>query len=85
MVGCAGANRTAAGLNADQLARTVSGTVLAGEISLIAALASGDLLRSHMALNRKKDGASSARHYSTSAYRPQPNYGEMFEEYFPIP
>lgn len=54
MIGCAGANKTTAGLNADHLARTVAGTVLAGEISLIAALASNDLLKSHLALNRKK-------------------------------
>ena len=55
MIGVAGASKTNPGSNADVLARTVAGTVLAGEISLVAALASGDLLKSHMDLNRKKD------------------------------
>lgn len=53
IIGCAGANREVTGGNADTLARVVAGTVLAGEISLIAALASGDLLKAHMDLGRK--------------------------------
>lgn len=53
MLGCRGANRASTGANADQLARIVAGTVLAGELSLMAALASGDLLKSHLELNRK--------------------------------
>jgi len=50
-----GASKGKPGDNAKQLAKIVCGTVLAGELSLIAALASGDLCRSHMRLNRKKD------------------------------
>eukprot|EP00042_Codosiga_hollandica_P046739 m.495338 g.495338 ORF g.495338 m.495338 type:complete len:117 (-) comp57299_c0_seq1:186-536(-) len=60
IIGCSGSHPVTPGLNADTLARVVAGTVLAGEISLLAALASGDLLKSHMLLNRKKD--SDSRH-----------------------
>jgi hydroxymethylglutaryl-CoA reductase (NADPH) len=55
LMGCAGANRTIVGAHADQLARVVAAAVLAGELSLMAALASGDLLESHMKLNRRKE------------------------------
>eukprot|EP01095_Lingulamoeba_sp_RSL-Kostka_P004220 TRINITY_DN1530_c0_g2_i2.p1 TRINITY_DN1530_c0_g2~~TRINITY_DN1530_c0_g2_i2.p1 ORF type:complete len:319 (+),score=116.43 TRINITY_DN1530_c0_g2_i2:161-1117(+) len=42
------------GENASIVARTVAAGVLAGEISLLAALSSGDLVSSHMKLNRVK-------------------------------
>jgi hydroxymethylglutaryl-CoA reductase (NADPH) len=58
IIGCQGANRKVIGGNADSLARVVASTVLAGEISLCAALASGDLLKSHMELNRKPSTAT---------------------------
>jgi len=48
-----GANPALPGSNAATLARTVCATVLAGEVSLMAALCSGSLIESHMALNRK--------------------------------
>jgi len=54
MLGCQGANRDKTGANADSLAEVVAATVLAGEISLIAALATNDLLKAHIDLNRKK-------------------------------
>eukprot|EP00051_Salpingoeca_urceolata_P026997 m.479618 g.479618 ORF g.479618 m.479618 type:complete len:578 (+) comp21529_c0_seq1:370-2103(+) len=60
LLGCAGANRSATGANADTLARVVAGTVMAGELSLMAALASNDLLKAHMDLNRKQDAAPAA-------------------------
>ena len=34
------------------LARLVGGTVLAGELSLLSALAAGHLVKSHMTMNR---------------------------------
>lgn len=43
----------APGANAQQLARVVAATVLAGELSLLAALAANHLVRSHMQHNRK--------------------------------
>lgn len=42
------------GQKADTLATVIAATVLAGELSLIGAQAAGHLIRSHMALNRKK-------------------------------
>eukprot|EP01119_Soliformovum_irregulare_P019084 TRINITY_DN5981_c0_g1_i1.p1 TRINITY_DN5981_c0_g1~~TRINITY_DN5981_c0_g1_i1.p1 ORF type:complete len:498 (+),score=85.02 TRINITY_DN5981_c0_g1_i1:94-1587(+) len=41
------------GQNADRLARIICATVLAGELSLMAALSAGHLMRSHLSLNRK--------------------------------
>ncbi|KAG2323279.1 hypothetical protein Bca4012_058771 [Brassica carinata] len=41
-----------AGSNARQLARIVAGSVLAGELSLMSAIASGQLVKSHMKYNR---------------------------------
>uniref|UniRef100_A0A3B5MR20 3-hydroxy-3-methylglutaryl coenzyme A reductase n=1 Tax=Xiphophorus couchianus TaxID=32473 RepID=A0A3B5MR20_9TELE len=50
MLGVAGPNQP--GENARQLARVVCATVLAGELSLMAALAAGHLVKSHMTHNR---------------------------------
>lgn len=52
MLGVKGANIECPGANASQLARIVCGTVLAGELSLMAALAAGHLVRSHLRHNR---------------------------------
>ncbi|XP_028829660.1 3-hydroxy-3-methylglutaryl-coenzyme A reductase-like [Denticeps clupeoides] len=52
MLGVQGASTDQPGDNARQLARVVVGTVLAGELSLMAALAAGHLVRSHMTHNR---------------------------------
>ena len=40
------------GENSTMLARLVSGAVLAGELSLLSALAAGHLVKSHMTMNR---------------------------------
>ncbi|PIA13731.1 3-hydroxy-3-methyl-glutaryl-CoA reductase [Coemansia reversa NRRL 1564] len=52
MLGCRGPNRECPGAHAQRLARITCAAVMAGELSLCAALASGDLVRSHIALNR---------------------------------
>jgi len=49
-----GASYESPGAHADQLARVVCASVLAGELSLMSALAAGHLMSSHMALNRAK-------------------------------
>ncbi|KAG7477013.1 hypothetical protein MATL_G00088920 [Megalops atlanticus] len=54
MLGVQGASQDSPGENARQLARVVCGTVLAGELSLMAALAAGHLVKSHMTHNRSK-------------------------------
>ncbi|XP_024363474.1 3-hydroxy-3-methylglutaryl coenzyme A reductase 1 [Physcomitrium patens] len=55
LLGVKGANVESPGANAQTLARIVAGTVLAGEISLMAALAAGQLVRSHMKYNRSSN------------------------------
>lgn len=52
MLGIQGPNPKNPGHNAKQLARVVCGTVLAGELSLMGALAAGHLVRSHLKYNR---------------------------------
>eukprot|EP00061_Rhincodon_typus_P018799 g48126.t1 len=51
MLGVQGASRECPGENARQLAEIVCGTVMAGELSLMAALAAGHLVKSHMIHN----------------------------------
>lgn len=53
MLGIQGASTKSPGLHAKQLAKVVATGVLAGEVSLLAALAAGDLVKSHMKMNRK--------------------------------
>ena len=55
LLGAKGANYDEPGKNAQKLARIVAGTVLAGEISLMSALAANHLVSAHLALNRKKE------------------------------
>lgn len=52
MLGVKGSNPEEPGKNAQTLARIVASTVMAGELSLMSALASGDLVRAHMIHNR---------------------------------
>ncbi|KAL1110150.1 hypothetical protein AAG570_008227, partial [Ranatra chinensis] len=52
MLGVRGPHESCPGENANTLARIVCGSVLAGELSLMAALASGHLVRSHLRHNR---------------------------------
>jgi hydroxymethylglutaryl-CoA reductase (NADPH) len=49
---CAGSNDDDPGANAIQLAKIVCATVLAGELSLLAALSTNDLVKSHLRHNR---------------------------------
>lgn len=50
---CQGAAKDDPGAHARTLATVVAGAVLAGELSLLAALSAGHLMKAHMALNRK--------------------------------
>jgi hydroxymethylglutaryl-CoA reductase (NADPH) len=52
LLGVRGAHSTSPGENARLLARIIASAVLAGELSLNAALAAGHLVRAHMAHNR---------------------------------
>ncbi|CAM9751742.1 unnamed protein product [Ectocarpus sp. 6 AP-2014] len=61
VVGCRGATQAPGrpGENAQQMAKVVAGATLAGELSLVAALASNQLVRAHMQHNRKPQAPSS--------------------------
>lgn len=52
MLGVKGAHIDSPGANAQCLARIIAGSVLAGELSLMSALAAGHLVKSHMKYNR---------------------------------
>lgn len=52
MLGVKGAHASLPGANASRLARIICATVLAGELSLMAALAEHDLVKSHLRHNR---------------------------------
>lgn len=54
MLGVCGPNSDVPGENANQLARIVCATVMAGELSLLSALAAGHLVKSHLTHNRSK-------------------------------
>jgi hydroxymethylglutaryl-CoA reductase (NADPH) len=49
-----GSQENNVGENARQLARVISAAVLAGELSLMAALSKNELMSAHIKLNRKK-------------------------------
>ncbi|GFY49037.1 3-hydroxy-3-methylglutaryl-coenzyme A reductase [Trichonephila inaurata madagascariensis] len=68
LLGVKGSCDESPGKNAAKLARVVCATVLAGELSLLAALVEGHLVRSHMTHNR-----SSTNIQSTPAQRPSEN------------
>lgn len=53
MLGIKGSSTERPGAHAEKLARVVATTVLAGELSLMSALAAGHLVRSHLIHNRK--------------------------------
>ncbi|KAK4052630.1 3-hydroxy-3-methylglutaryl-coenzyme A (HMG-CoA) reductase isozyme [Microbotryomycetes sp. JL221] len=56
LLGVRGPHPTSPGENAQRLARVICAAVLAGELSLMAALAAGSLVKSHLALNRSVPG-----------------------------
>ena len=65
ILGVRGSHPTNPGENARMLARIVAAAVLAGELSLCAALAAGHLVNAHMALNRSSGGSSGPTRSST--------------------
>lgn len=52
LLGVKGASQVFPGSNSRLLATVVAGSVLAGELSLMSALAAGQLVKSHMKYNR---------------------------------
>lgn len=62
LLGVRGPHPTKPGENAQRLARIICASVLAGELSLMAALAAGSLVKSHLALNRSVPGTPAVQH-----------------------
>src|SRR5579863_10398049 len=54
MLGLKGAHPTEPGQNAQQLARLIAAAVMAGELSLLSALAAGHLVRAHLVHHRSQ-------------------------------
>jgi len=52
LLGLKGASKDSPGSNSRVLATIVAGSVLAGELSLMSAIAAGQLVKSHMKYNR---------------------------------
>jgi hydroxymethylglutaryl-CoA reductase (NADPH) len=52
MLGVAGAHGSSPGAHAQRLARIIAAAVMAGELSLLSALAAGHLIQAHMKHNR---------------------------------
>ncbi|KZT56259.1 hypothetical protein CALCODRAFT_320253 [Calocera cornea HHB12733] len=67
MLGIQGAHPTSPGHNARQLARIICAAVMAGELSLMSALAAGHLIRAHMKHNRSQPPTPLATRPSTPA------------------
>lgn len=66
LLGVRGPHPTSPGENAQRLARIICAAVLAGELSLMAALAAGSLVKSHLALNRSVPGTPALQTPSSS-------------------
>lgn len=67
LMGLKGSHPDTPGQNASTLARVVAASVLAGELSLMSALTTNDLLSAHIKLNRKPSSASTAAHSGPQA------------------
>lgn len=66
MLGVRGAHKTTPADNSKALAKIVCATVMAGELSLMAALVNSDLVKSHMKHNRTSV-ASTMNHMTNSS------------------
>lgn len=58
LLGVKGPNRDSPGANSQQLAKIICSAVLAGELSLMSALAAGHLVNSHMKYNRSSQNVA---------------------------
>ncbi|CAM0136925.1 3-hydroxy-3-methylglutaryl-coenzyme A (HMG-CoA) reductase isozyme [Umbelopsis sp. WA50703] len=73
MLGVRGPHPEEPGKNAQRLARIICASVMAGELSLCAALAAGHLVRAHMAHNRAAPGSTTTAPAVTPAPTPVPS------------
>jgi len=75
LLGVKGSDEGRPGHNAATLARIIGATVLAGELSLMSALTSGTLIKSHMKLNRKPSQEVSMNLSETCGVSPKDGIG----------
>ncbi|KAA1473010.1 hypothetical protein DENSPDRAFT_822212 [Dentipellis sp. KUC8613] len=73
MLGIKGAHASQPGQNAQQLARIIASSVMAGELSLMSALAAGHLVRAHLVHNRSQANTPSASRPMTPGPETPPN------------
>ncbi|KAI8027516.1 hypothetical protein LOK49_LG02G04071 [Camellia lanceoleosa] len=69
LLGVKGASKESAGSNARLLATIVAASVLAGELSLMSAIAAGQLVNSHMKYNRSNKDVSRLDHHRTTTHK----------------
>ena len=72
VLGIRGAHPRQPGQNAQTLARIIASAVLAGELSLLSALAAGHLIKAHMAHNRSQANTPAASVPATPGAGPVP-------------
>ncbi|KAJ3559750.1 hypothetical protein NP233_g11184 [Leucocoprinus birnbaumii] len=77
MLGIKGAHPTHPGQNAQALARMIAAAVMAGELSLMSALAAGHLIRAHMAHNRSQTNTPAASRPATPGPGMSPVAGQL--------
>jgi hydroxymethylglutaryl-CoA reductase (NADPH) len=73
MLGVKGAHPTVPGQNAQRLARIIAAAVMAGEVSLLSALAAGHLVRAHLVHNRSQMNTPSSSRPITPGPETPPN------------
>jgi hydroxymethylglutaryl-CoA reductase (NADPH) len=73
MLGVKGAHPTVPGQNAQRLARIIAAAVMAGELSLLSALAAGHLVRAHLVHNRSQMNTPSSSRPITPGPETPPN------------
>jgi len=66
LLGVKGASTESPGMNSRRLATIVAGAVLAGELSLMSAIAAGQLVKSHMKYNRSSRDITGATTTTTT-------------------
>ena len=78
MLGIRGANLDQPGLNAQRLARIIAAAVMAGELSLLSALAAGHLIKAHMTHNRSQVNTPTTSRPATPGPGASPNGTSFF-------
>lgn len=77
MLGIKGAHPSLPGKNAQTLARIIASAVMAGELSLMSALAAGHLIKAHMAHNRSQVNTPAASVPATPGPQSNPVYAQL--------